>query len=870
MTFLEQFLQHYLKNVNENDVIVFPNNRPIPEFRNLFHSIAPQNSWFPEIITLNDLLNREAPTNSPEFLDKVLSLSEALSHTLKGKKGDLNNFDFVVKLIEDFEEVQREKIEPTDIFSKVSYIKLLEKWEVDVDALGDLGKNNLIFWEKLVDIFLEYQENLRQSNFQSQSQLLGVINELESFKCFVKTKSKFWFVGFNNFNKSELHFISELAKNNEVESVFDIDNYYLDNNLDSAGKFLIKSSRKISFKKTFLEAGWQGRGQRFEHCVSDGNIAMLSTVFGDLIFAGSAEKIAVVFLDQSLLQTAIFSLPKELNQVNIGSGIQLQFTFGFALVSNFLNAKKNELFEGLNQLSICNFKSLENNFEKQLKSDSTWVGLEELNSFLTQLRFDTSNAVKSTFNSVVISKCISLINQYLKNKVRFQKLPDDFVKKSFLSELQSTTIDTISDSKSNIQFMGLLETRNIDFTRVIIVSFNDSVFPGNIISNSIIPNDVRSRYGLQMPDDSEGLMSYYFYQSIQRAKSVSLLSIQSDSGFNSSEPSRYLNQLKNSFPGFSDSLLQKRASFSSYDASLGSQICIPQNEKIKAKVIKYLSERGCSVSALNLLIRNPIDFYNQYVLGLKEGDPVLDEVSHAELGTLFHNVTEDLYKPFVATKLSLDTFKEIEKSLSEIIEYRIEELNQKLNPSKSILDLYKNICSVWITKFLEYDLSRIKSGRNIILQDLEERCEIDLNLTVDEKPISIKLVGSIDRVEVENGIVRLIDYKTGKVEQRDLRIDNLSDVLEDSDFAKSNQLLYYSLLYSRIRKFEKIESAIYSCRNNLSGILPLTIQKKPFLNNDDLLVYEEILKTKLESILKPDFQFEESNEFKSKFTDLMV
>lgn len=870
MTFLEQFLQHYLKNVNENDVIVFPNNRPVSEFRNLFHSIAPENSWFPEIITLNDLLNRESPTNSPEFLDKVLSLNEALSDTLKAKKGDLNNFDFVVKLIEDFEEVQREKIEPTDIFSKVSYIKLLEKWEIDVNALGDLGKNNLIFWEKLVDIFLKYQENLRQSNFQSQSQLLNVINELESFKYFVKTKSKFWFVGFNNFNNSELHFISELDKNNEVECVFDIDDYYLENNLDSAGKFLVKSIRKISFKKIFLKAGWQGRNQRFDHCISDGNIVMLSTVFDELITAGGDGKIAVVFLDQSLLQTAIFSLPKELNQVNIGSGIQLQFTFGFALVSNFLNANKHDLFEGLNQLSIRDLELLQNNFEKRRKSESIWGSLEELNSFLTLLRFDTSNAVKSALNSVVISKCISLINQYLKNKIRFQKLPDDFVKKSFLSELKSTTIDTVSDNKANIQFMGLLETRNIDFNRVIIVSFNDSVFPGNIISNSIIPNDVRSRYGLQMPDDSEGLMSYYFYQSIQRAKSVSLLSIQSDSGFNSSEPSRYLNQLKNSFPGFTDKLLQKRASFSNYDASLESQISIPQNEKIKAKVLKYFSERGCSVSALNLLIRNPIDFYNQYVLGLKEGDPILDEVSHAELGTLFHNVAEDLYRPFVATKLSLATFKEIEKSRSEIIENRIEKLNQKLNPSKSILDLYKNICSVWISKFLEYDLSRIKSGRNIILQDLEERCEIDFTLMVNEKSTSIKLVGSIDRVEVENGIVRLIDYKTGKVEQRDLRIDNLSATLEDSDFAKSNQLLYYSLLYSRIRKFEKIESAIYSCRNNLSGILPLTIQKKPYLSNDYFLVYEQILKTKLELILTTDFQFEESNEFKSKFSDLMV
>ena len=147
MTFLEQFLKHYLIKFNENDVIVFPNNRPIIEFRNLLHSIVPENSWFPEITTLNDLLNREFPTNSPEFLEKVLALNEALSNTLEEKKGDLNNFDFVAKLIEDFDEVQREKIDPKDIFSKVSYIKLLEKWEIEVDTLGDLvsyNKNDLM------------------------------------------------------------------------------------------------------------------------------------------------------------------------------------------------------------------------------------------------------------------------------------------------------------------------------------------------------------------------------------------------------------------------------------------------------------------------------------------------------------------------------------------------------------------------------------------------------------------------------------------------------------------------------------------------------------------------------------------------------
>ena len=209
MTFLEQFLAHYSKNQSENDVIIFPNNRPILEFRNLFQQTAPKNSWFPEIITLSDVLSREMPANAPVFLDKVLALSEALSIALNRKNSELNNYDFVVKLIEDFEEVQREKINPVDIFSKVSYIKLLEKWELDAGQLGVLGKSNLLFWEKLVDIFLKYQENLERLNLQTQPQLLGKINELSAFKNLAKSTSKFWFVGFNNFNESELHFIDE-------------------------------------------------------------------------------------------------------------------------------------------------------------------------------------------------------------------------------------------------------------------------------------------------------------------------------------------------------------------------------------------------------------------------------------------------------------------------------------------------------------------------------------------------------------------------------------------------------------------------------------------------------------------------------------
>jgi ATP-dependent helicase/DNAse subunit B len=297
---------------------------------------------------------------------------------------------------------------------------------------------------------------------------------------------------------------------------------------------------------------------------------------------------------------------------------------------------------------------------------------------------------------------------------------------------------------------------------------------------------------------------------------------------------------------------------------------IPQNPKIKAKIINYLSQKGCSVSALNLLIRNPIDFYNQYVLGLKESETILDEVSHAELGTLFHNVLEDLYKPFVATKLTSDTFKEIKKRRNDVIENRIEELNKKLSPPMSILNLYKNICSVWIDKFLQFDLSRINAGRDIVLKDLEERCEIEIKLQLEENFATIKLVGSIDRVEEENGVIRLIDYKTGKVEQKDLRIDDFSEVMDNLDLSKANQLLYYTLLYSHISKFKKIESAIYSCRNNLTGILPLMIQGKSFVDNDDLIAYTVAVKIKLESILKSDFQFEESNEFKSKFTDLMV
>ena len=870
MTFLEQFLAHYSKNQSENDVIIFPNNRPILEFRNLFQQTAPKNSWFPEVITLSDVLSREMPANAPVFLDKVLALSEALSIALNRKNSELNNYDFVVKLIEDFEEVQREKINPVDIFSKVSYIKLLEKWELDAGQLGVLGKSNLLFWEKLVDIFLKYQENLERLNLQTQPQLLGKINELSAFKNLAKSTSKFWFVGFNNFNASELHFIDELGKNNAVESVFDVDNYYLKNDLDVAGKFLRKSSQKIEFKKTFLHAEWQSQNQQFSHTVSDGNIAMLTTVFEELKRVGDQQKTAVVFLDQSLLQTAIFSLPQELRKVNVGAGIQLQYSLGYSLILNFLDGNFPGLFEVLNQLALSNIKSLQKTLKERPKSATIWSEFVALNSFLSQLKFDNSNSLKNQFSASVISASINLLNRYANEQEKFQKIPEEFIKKSFLNELKTSTIDSISERSSNIQFLGLLETRNIDVDYVIMVSFNDAVFPGNIISNSIIPNDVRNRFGLQMPNDSEGLLAYYFYQSIQRAKKISLLSVQSDAGFTSSEPSRYLKQLRNSFPGFEKNFSQHKTEFSEYEESANGSIVIPQNEKIKAKIINYLSQRGCSVSALNLLIRNPLDFYNQYVLGLKEPTAAINEVSHAELGTLFHNIVEDVYKPFVGSKLVLDTFKQIEKSRKAVFEKRIKELEVKLTPTKGVLDLYKNICLVWLDKFLAYDESRIKSGRDITLKELEQRCEIDFSISVNEQPTAIKLVGSIDRVEEENGVIRLIDYKTGKVEQKDLRLDNISDALENPDFSKSNQLLFYSLLFSRLNKCVKIESAIYSCRNNLSGILPLTIQKNTLLTNEDFLSYEQALKMKLASMLTSDFEFEESNEFISKFNDLMV
>jgi|GEM_PF-2896436 len=870
MTFLEQFLAHYSKNQSENDVIIFPNNRPILEFRNLFQQTAPKNSWFPEIITLSDVLSREMPANAPVFLDKVLALSEALSIALNRKNSELNNYDFVVKLIEDFEEVQREKINPVDIFSKVSYIKLLEKWELDAGQLGVLGKSNLLFWEKLVDIFLKYQENLERLNLQTQPQLLGKINELSAFKNLAKSTSKFWFVGFNNFNESELHFIDELGKNNAVESVFDVDNYYLKNDLDVAGKFLRKSSQKIEFKKTFLHAEWQSQIQQFSHTVSDGNIAMLTAVFEELKRVGDQQKTAVVFLDQSLLQTAIFSLPQELRKVNVGAGIQLQYSLGYSLILNFLDGNFPGLFEVLNQLALSNIKSLQKTLKERPKSATIWSEFVALNSFLSQLKFDNSNSLKNQFSASVISASINLLNRYANEQEKFQKIPEEFIKKSFLNELKTSTIDSISERSSNIQFLGLLETRNIDVDYVIMVSFNDAVFPGNIISNSIIPNDVRNRFGLQMPNDSEGLLAYYFYQSIQRAKKISLLSVQSDAGFTSSEPSRYLKQLRNSFPGFEKNFSQHKTEFSEYEESANGSIVIPQNEKIKAKIINYLSQRGCSVSALNLLIRNPLDFYNQYVLGLKEPTAAINEVSHAELGTLFHNIVEDVYKPFVGSKLVLDTFKQIEKSRKAVFEKRIKELEVKLTPTKGVLDLYKNICLVWLDKFLAYDESRIKSGRDITLKELEQRCEIDFSISVNEQPATIKLVGSIDRVEEENGVIRLIDYKTGKVEQKDLRLDDISDALENPAFSKSNQLLFYSLLHSRLNKCVKIESAIYSCRNNLSGILPLTIQKNTLLTNEDFLSYEQALKMKLASMLTSDFEFVESNEFSSKFNDLMV
>tara|TARA_B100000579_G_C22809458_1_gene844376 strand:+ start:109 stop:1797 length:1689 start_codon:yes stop_codon:yes gene_type:complete len=458
------------------------------------------------------------------------------------------------------------------------------------------------------------------------------------------------------------------------------------------------------------------------------------------------------------------------------------------------------------------------------------------NSFL-----DQSSKIKSTL------QIIKNFNAKHNFKISFSSLKD-----FFLDIIKNQSISFYGDPTNKIHIMGLLESRGLDFDNVIICSANEGVLPSNNFHSSLIPFDLRKKYNLTTIIEDDARTSYDFYHLLLRASNIHLIYNSVSEGVDTGEKSRFIHQLELiESPNHNIQHIISHYPFNPSDNE-------PEEfEKTDTLIIRLnqIAESGFSPSSLNRYIDNPINFFDEYVIGIKSSEKVNEFPEARGIGIIFHNTMEKIYKPFEGKKIDPKKLKISLNSIDKLLDHEfINEYGNKYERGKNII-IYK-VLKDTIKRLIKVDINKISKGIELKIIDIESKLEIDL--VTEKSKIKYKLKGTVDRIQSENGNIKIIDYKTGSFEPYKLSFKNYQDLI-DKKKKEAFQLLCYCMMYSRgNKKTQNLNAGIISFKNINLGLITLKKPKTENYNNIELDNFKLILDNIIEEIFDPNISFSEN------------
>jgi ATP-dependent helicase/DNAse subunit B len=370
---------------------------------------------------------------------------------------------------------------------------------------------------------------------------------------------------------------------------------------------------------------------------------------------------------------------------------------------------------------------------------------------------------------------------------------------------------------------------------------NEGKLPAGKSMNSFIPYDVKKELGLPTFKEKDAIYTYHFYHLLQRAKNIYLIYNTESEGLDAGEKSRFITQLE----------VEKQANHSLtheiYNAVLPETaykpMVIPKSELVMLR-LKEIADKGFSPSALTSYIRNPIQFYFQKILRISEVEEVEENIALNTLGTIIHETLKVLYEPFIGKFLSETSILSCFKLLDDEVlrQFKLVYKEGEIKKGRNLLAF--EVAKRNVSNFLKVELESIKNGDAIKILALEQRFERVLEHS--SLPFPVKIGGSVDRIEERNGNMRIIDYKTGKVEKASVTLKTWKDLTQDIKNDKIIQVLAYAFMYEKESKEKQIEAGIISFKNLKSGFLPFNFKEG---KEENTIIDEGIMDNYLEQMV---------------------
>lgn len=809
----------------ENEILIF-------ELYNVFRKINKESETFDDFYFWGDML-----LNDFDDIDKYLADASAV----------FRNVHDIRKIDEEFGGLTPEQIEIVRQF-----------WtNIDPARLTREKSGFLNIWAILYELYKNFKASLKAKNIAYEGMIFRDVaeNHIGEIVSGLQWK-EVHFVGFNALNSCERSLMSALRKAGKARFYWDYDESYITGiRLNSAGYFL---KDNIAVFGNDMPADWKYNTllsrdetivtRRIISTSSDmAQVKLVPRLINELsdMKPENAHHTAVILADENLLIPVLSSLPENIDSINVTMGFPLKHTRVYAFIRRILEMqRKSKNEKGIILFNFRDFhRIVTDNLISGLFTDQDRITIKGINrkSFLW-IPSDMFAATDILSRIFIKPSTPELLSDYLRELLMIissenseageeeqsnstgRRIRDEFIYRILLSlnrldsaarssgiDLTTATWTVLLDRilsiqsvpftgepLSGIQVMGILESRTLDFRNIILLSVNEGILPSVTTSSSFIPFNLREAFGLPSINHQESIYAYHFFRLLHRSENITFIYNSNSEGLRSGEISRFLQQMKYGDMPVPDTI----------DLSFTIKSQKPVNEIVERtaehtlRLIKRFSGNGVvknryiSPSAINTWLNCRMKFYYTYVNGLAEKDKITEEIDPAKLGTLLHDSIMDLYAKYKNSIINSDEIEsiisnrqQISNSVGNAIKKNFTSVNDVSASGNE--HIIREVLMVFIDRILQRD----KLSVPLKILSFEEAYSFEIKVHNSIGDIDLITGGKIDRVDMREGVTRIIDYKTGKVKDSISSIEELFEDDRDKDLDGWLQTLIYCEAY---------------------------------------------------------------------------
>ena len=893
----------------EQVLVVFNNRRSGLFLRQQFTEQDDNPFFLPQIIGIDDLVAR---LGCMEIVPNEFLLFELfdIHRSLEGEDRKFESFEEFISfgdmLLSDFSEIDLYCVDAQQLFRNLHEDKVLREWNPETGTFTSFQEKYLSFYKSLYHYYEQLHERLSKQGKAYSGMAYRKVAENISTLADNLDCAHVYFVGFNALSECEMRIIQQYVRSGRGTFLPDGDDYYLSDSNQEAGYFLNKYRHQFPDIANFPNHFSEGKKditliscpENLLQCKHAGEILhQMSQPEGESF----VKQTALVLADESLLIPALNSLPPEVRHANVTMGFPFPNTAVHSLMlklfslqqqrrgekfyhkdiqdlltdyclapilhtetlygtllqtladNHIIYADKASLAELCQSLG-CNLDPLAFLFTEEAPDPDTFLSLTHK---LIQLIYTGKSLEHNRKEKEALACLLQIIEHFQELQQKYHFVQSLSVLLKIYNRLaKRRTVPFYGEPLQGLQILGVLETRNLDFKRVILLSANEGTIPASRSSNTLIPYALKRDNHIPTYHEKDAVYAYNFYHLLQRAEEVYILYHTESEGMGKGEPSRFVLQVRNELAKRYPDHIHLHEKVLSVPNPPAQSVPKETREKDDAtcRRLKEMAQKGFSPSALNKYRGCPMKFYYENVLSIKAPTEMHEDIDQSEMGTCIHAILAKIYSGDDDHIVRKETLQRQLDKLDELTRQVYEEEGFSNYSREGRSHFLESVIKMQVTKFVQGEIRRLEKGGHIEILGLERTLEHSLSMPETSLLKEALIIGTADRIDSSDGYVRVIDYKSGSVLESELTVAAGDlDPMKIPD--KWFQVMTYSWLYDKTGE---------NSLPLLPGIFPLQRLNAQLIHatwgkniptRAQLTGFEKILKTVVADILNPAIPF---------------